>query len=115
MTRKTIDVYYARMTPESAEEGDYSETGELESLTIEPDEYDQENGITAADLVVKLLKDEGAVHPSNSHFNRGTWYMTESQTISYRTGEEEERSFHLKGFTEKEEREIFDAVTRRRR
>lgn len=112
----TIDITFSRTTPESAEAGDFSETGyEDEGISLEPDEYDREEGLTPVDLAVKFLKNEGATQPSSSHFHKGIWYSTDWDVVSYRTGEEEERSFHLKGFSEREEHEVFDAMTRRRR
>lgn len=57
---------------------------------------------------------DGANQPSSSHFHRGTSYSTGSNTTDYGTGESEERSFHLKGFTSSQEREIFRRVTARR-
>jgi hypothetical protein len=115
VSKKKLSVTYSRVTPESASEGDFSETGHREDIPVEVDEYDREEGTTAVDIVVKALRDAGATNPSSSMFHRGVWYSTEFETVSYRTGEEEERSFHLKGFTEAEEREIYSQVTRRRR
>ncbi len=110
MARKSISVNYSRVTPESAEEGEPSETGHLETVPITLDEYDREEGLTEADLVVKVLKNEGAMYPSSTAFHRGVWYTTESQVIDYGTGEEEERSFHLKGFSQVEERDVFNTI-----
>ena len=115
MARKSISVNYSRVTPESAEEGDFSETGHLETVPIALDEYDRDEGLTEVDLVVKVLKNEGAAYPSSTAFHRGIWYTTESQVIDYGTAEEEERSFHLKGFSEDEERDIYNAMMRKRR
>lgn len=63
---------------------------------------------------VRFLRDEGAIHASSTQFHKGIWYSTEYSTTDYGTGEEEERSFHLKGFTEEEEREVYDALKRRK-
>ena len=112
----TVDITFSRTTPESAEAGDFSETGfEDEGISLEPDKYDREDGLTAVDLAVKMLKTEDADEPSSTRFHKGIWYSTSWQVVSYRTGEEEERSFHLKGFSEREEREVFEEMTRRRR
>src|SRR5208337_5687544 len=98
MSRKSVSVTYSRVTPESAEDGDTSESGHLETLPIALDEYDRENGLTVVDLVVTLLKDSGARNPSSSAFHKGVWYSTDYEVISYSSGEEEEKSYHLKGF-----------------
>ena len=113
MAHHTVNVYFARVTPESAEDGDFSETGVVdEGISLEPDEDEREDGLTAVDLAVKLLKHEGATQPSSTHFHKGIWYASGFEVVSYRTGEEEERTFHLKGFTEREEREVFNEVAR---
>ena len=39
-------------------------------------------------------------------FHPGIWYSNEYSVINYRTGKEEQRSYHLKGFTPDEEREV---------
>jgi hypothetical protein len=109
----TVNVYFARVTPESAEDGDFSDTGVVdEGVSLEPDKWEREEGFTAVDLAVKLLQKAGATEPSSSHFHKGIWYATGFEVVSYRTGEEEERTYHLKGFTEREEREVFDAIAR---
>lgn len=111
----TVDITFSRTTPESAEAGDFSETGFVdEDYSLEPDKYDREEGLTAVDLAVKLLKHYFAYEPSSTRFHKGIWYSTSWEVIDYGTGEEEERSFHLKGFSEREEREVFDEITRRR-
>jgi hypothetical protein len=112
-----ITITFARTTPESTEQGDFSETGWIdeEGVSMLPDEFDEEEGISAADKAVKFLTNEGAVHPSSSDFYPGTWWSTEWSTVDHRTGEDEERNFHLKGFTEEEERQIWIAIRGPRR
>lgn len=111
-----ILVSFTAYTPESIEDGDSSDHGwvDEDGVDMTPDEYDRASGITAVDKAVKLLKYDGASQPSSSHFHRGTSYSTGSNTTDYGTGESEERSFHLKGFTSSQEREIFRRVTARR-
>lgn len=108
--KKTIHVYYQRVTPESAEEGEYSEQGEDSVEDVEPDEDE-----TAVDVAVKILKDGGVFEASSSSFHSGIWYSTESQVTDYSTGEQEEKTYHLKGFAEEEERAVYDAVMKKRR
>ncbi len=90
-----------------------------EGTEFEPDENDIEDGMTPSESIVaqavKFLKKEGASEASSSHFHPGIWYSTEYETIDYGTGEEEERSFHLEGFSPEEQAEIFKQITQRRR
>lgn len=105
-----IVITFSRTTPESAEQGDFSETGWIdeEGESMEPDHWDRDEGITAVDKAAKFLWDEGAWHASSSHFHPGVWYSTESSTTDYQTGETEERSFHLKEFTPEQEQEVWN-------
>lgn len=87
-----------------------------EGVEFEPDEFDIEEGMTPSESIVeqavKFLQDEGAMHASSSHFHIGVWYSTEFSVTDFGTGEEEERSFHLKDFSPEEEAEIFKEVAR---
>lgn len=109
-----IRVSFNRTTPESVEQGDFSESGWIdeEGVSMMPDDYDREDGITAVDKAVNFLKNEGVHEMSSSHFHPGVWYSTEWQTIDYSTGAEEERNYHLSGFTPDQEREIWDKMKR---
>ena len=91
----------------------------FETVNHNDDEsYEVENGWTeeegiefeSVDEVVEFLNDEGAFMPSNSHFNQGTWYSTEGE-INYRNGDITTYSYHLYGFTEEQEEEIFFQIT----
>lgn len=105
---------YNKTTPESVEQGDFSESGweDEDGVDMTPDEWDREDGLTAATKAAKWLQDKGAYNTSASHFHPGMWYSTEWSS-DYRTGEETEYNFHLKGFTEAEEQEIFELMRRR--
>jgi len=109
---KKIKISYTQTTPESVEEGDFSETGWIDEtgVSMEPDKYDLEEGLTAVDLAVDFLKREGAIHFSSEPFFEGGWYSTEFQTVDYRDGTQEEQSFHLEGFTPEEEEEIYNKL-----
>jgi hypothetical protein len=109
---KRIRITFSRTTPESAAEGDFSSSGWIneEGVDMTPDLYDVEEGVTAVDKAVKFLRDEGVSTASSSRFSPGDWFSTEWQTIDYRTGEDEERSFHLVGFTPEEQIEIHDRL-----
>jgi hypothetical protein len=102
--RPRIRTTFSTITPESAEQGDFAETGFIdeEGAEIEPDEDE-----TLAQAAARWLESEGASEASSTQFHRGVWYSTEYDT-DYRTGEEEQRSFHLKDFTPEEEREVWD-------
>jgi hypothetical protein len=116
-----ICITFSQTTPESSEQGDYSDSGWIdeEGKSMEPDEFDREERLTAADLAVKFLQDEGVMEPSSSDFYPGVWYSTEWHTVNYRTGTDEERSYHLRDFSEAEEKAIWDGLhagwNRRRR
>lgn len=110
-----IAVTYDIVTPESAEQGDYAESGWIdeEGQDMTPDSYDREEGITAVDKAVKFLKYEGAREPSTSHFHPGVWYINDEHDTDYRTGAVESRSYHLRNFSQHQEREIFNRMKRR--
>lgn len=107
-----IAVSFATTTPESAEAGDYAETGweDEEGHDCEPADEDE----TAADLAVKFLKGEGGTEASSSHFHKDVWYTQPDGSTDYRTGEEKILSFHLKGFTVEEQKEVFERMKRAR-
>lgn len=107
---RRITTTFSRTTPESAAEGDFSETGwiDQEGVDMNPDDFDREEGVTVADKAAAYLFNEGAYTTSSSQFHPGMWYSTEWSTTNYQTGEEEERNFHLVGFSEEEERAVWD-------
>src|SRR5580704_4640067 len=107
-----IRTTFSRMTPESVEQGDFSETGWIDEDGVSMVPYDED--MSAVDMAVKFLRYEGVVEASSMQFHKGIWYSTEWSVIDYGTGEEEERSFHLEGFTEEQEREIFNELFAKR-
>ena len=111
-----IRVSYSQTTPESAEAGDFSESGWIdeEGKEMTPDRWDREEGLTAVDLAVKFLRDEGANETSGSHFHPGVWYYSDWQT-DYHTGTQEERSYHLVDFSPEEEQAIWTKMHERQR
>lgn len=113
---RSIRVTYSRITPESAEDGDFSETGWIdeEGSSMEPDKYDRREGLSAVDKAVKFLKYDGATEASSSYFHPGVWYSTGFDVSDYRSGESEERSYHLDGFTAAEQKEIWERLRARR-
>ena len=103
-----IGVTYEVITPESAENGDFEETGwEDEHVSMEPDEWDVEEGITAVDKAVEYIQDRGPVQ------NSGNWYSTVDASGTrdyYEKGKEVYYSFHLNNFSAEEEAEIADRL-----
>ncbi len=114
---RRISCSYSQTTPESAESSDFSDRGwyDEEGADMNLDSYDRSEKITVAQKAAKFLRHEGATEPSDSSGGPGTWYSTGFETIDYRTGTDEEKNYHLNGFTPAEEREIFKLVTGRRR
>lgn len=114
--QRRILITFAQTTPESAEQGDHSDSGwiDQDGVVMEPDEFDYEEGLGPADLAAKYLKREGATEASASFFHPGVWYSTGWNTVDYSTGTEEERNYHLKDFTEEEERQVWNLLHPRR-
>jgi hypothetical protein len=101
-----IEVYYDRTTPESVDAGDFSESGQYTSIDIEPDpEYEE----TVVDVAIGELENK-VISASSSEWHPGIWYQGEWGVVSYETGEEESNTYHLKGFTQEQEQEIYDTL-----
>jgi hypothetical protein len=118
-----IRTSYTRILPLDPERFDYpfeEEHGWIdeEGVEIESDDYDLDEGMTPDESIVhqavRFLTHEGAIEASSSFFHPKIWYSTEFSTVDYATGEEEERSFHLDGFTPAQERAIYDELIRTR-
>lgn len=112
---KYILVTYAVVTLDSAEEGDFAECGweDTDGYGCDPDDIDTD--FTAVDNAVDYLQGEGVAEASSYPYSAGCWYI--GQVIEDRAyfehGEEKRLSYHLEGFTEEEEREIYRRVTGR--
>jgi hypothetical protein len=108
-----ILVTYSRITPESAEEGDFSENGWIddEGESMLPADDDE----TVVDRAVEFLLGAFIREASSGSFSPGTWYMTGFDVIDYSTGEEEEKAYHLKDFTDDEEKTIYTALKAKNR
>ena len=111
-----IKTSYEIVTPESASCGDVDSRGWIDETgeAFEPDAYDTAEGKTRVDLAIEYLREKNA-EPSASYYHSGVWY-TEYQSNDgtreyYETGAEENRSYHLAGFTEREQAAIFEGVT----
>ena len=109
---------YEIVTPESAEEGGFAETGiwyrgyrfkaddpgPMEHLASPVDGVD--------DAVRTIQYTLGAVEPSSyRHFQPRTWYTETDSDHDYRTGAEMRRSAHLYGFTPREEYWVWQKIT----
>ncbi len=117
-TGRLIRTTFSRITPAEGEDEEPDEEHgwiDEEGVDMEPDEYDREEGLSAVDKAVKFLEREGVTEASSSAFHPGVWYSTEYSVTDYSTGEEEQRSYHLKGFTPDEEREVHRDLKRARR
>lgn len=99
MSRR-ITTSYEIVTPESAADGDSAENG-----------WEDKKGETFDDVdeAISWLRRKGAIHPSNSHFSKGTWYSTD-EDMNVRTGAWTTYAFHLSGFSVEEQRTIFNAI-----
>jgi hypothetical protein len=92
--RETFEI----VTHESAENGEAAENGFIEEYghSVEPDEYDIADGLSAVDLAARFLADRGATEFC------GRWWTRPDADIDYRTGEHETRSFHPVDFSDEE-------------
>jgi hypothetical protein len=102
---KRIPITFEIVTPESAEQGDAEERGWID------EDGEQFN---SAGEAARFLISNGATEPSSSRFHKGVWYTASDYNTDWQTGAVESRSFHPKGFSEKEQRMIFDIVTGKR-
>jgi len=98
---------YDKRDEESVEHGDAFERGWLdeEGESMEPDEWDLEDGLTAVDLAVKYLKDKGPLETDQG----GTTYSTSDSMYNrdrIENGIEEYRYYFLDGFTDEEIEQI---------
>lgn len=102
---------YNVVTPESAEQGDYAESGwyDEEGDSVVPDQYDVEEGLTVVDKAVEWLRKHNVAEASSSHFHQGVWY-TSCPDVDYGTGAETTYNYHLQGFTPEQEEEIFKRI-----
>jgi len=109
-TGRRIRSSYTVYTEDSIAAGDAEERGwdNEEGVGMDPDKYDLEDGVTAAQKATKFLNDKGAIYASSSHFHPGIWYSDHNN--EWQGGEITEHDYHLAGFTPEEEQEIFNEV-----
>lgn len=101
--KKSVKVYFQTVSPESAEHGDFSDQGSYDEIVCE----DVEDA-------VKAIRNGGGAQPSSSEFHRGIWYSTVDPDRDYRTGDETYYTFHLMGFSPKEEKEVYEGLIGRK-
>ncbi len=107
--KRLIRVTFEVVTPESAEDGDCAESG-----------WHDEDGIECEDVddAIQTLQKVGPFEASGSHFSCGPapefyphiWYRESDGSTDYSTGAVTTKSYHLYGFNEAEQREIFEAM-----
>jgi len=104
-----VRITFDKVTP-GKDEGDDPETEsgwiDEEGISMVPEGSDE----TVVSKTVKFLQREGVIEASSTHFHRGVWYSTEYAVADYGTGEEEQRSYHLDGFTLEQEQEIWNEM-----
>jgi hypothetical protein len=100
-----VAITYAEITPESAEHGDFDDTGWVNE---EGEDVNGDEDMTAVDRTVQFLQHEGVQEASTwPNWQPGVWYsrMTEADI---QTGVMTEYSYHLKGFTPEEEELVYN-------
>jgi len=100
---KRIVVTYEIYSYEDLEAGEAGERGFLdeEGISMVPDSYDREDGLTAVDKAVAFIKEAGAWEGSESGRGAASRWWTDYGAAEPRTGDRENRSYHLKRFSEK--------------
>ena len=113
---RRIKTTYSVVTPESAEIGDYADSGweNEEGVCADPDELDvEEHGSVLAavvDCAVKAIGNgvEASDYPTCCPGH--TWYTEIDGETDYSDGSNKTLSFHLDGFSEDEELAIYAAL-----
>ena len=106
-----IRISYETWDEDSVDAGETDDKGweNEEGVSMQPDQYDLEEGLTPVDLAVNFLTDNGPMEASSSHFNSGVWYTNYGEQ-DMQNGSRTNRSFHLVGFTPEQEEEIFNRI-----
>ncbi len=116
---RRIRISYQVVTEESAENGDYADSGWIdeEGVLVEVDDCDVDDaGSECAAIVeaaVRIIGNgcEASDYPAVCVGH--TWYTETDGDKDYSDGSETTKSFHLDGFTEEEERAIYSEITGR--
>lgn len=113
---RRIKISYEVVTPESAEIGDFAETGweDEEGVCIDPDDSDVEEVGSEFDAIVMLAVNaigNGVEASDNLTCCPGhTWYTEIDGETDYEDGSNKRLSYHLDGFSEEEEEAIYTAL-----
>jgi hypothetical protein len=102
---KSLHVTYEIMTKESASEGDFAEIGSEDLTVFRPDE-------DAVEEVIDTLRRHGPYEPSSCPWQAGSWYNGPVGLEGSGFGEKR-FAYHLRGFTDEEEKQIHDALKAR--
>lgn len=111
-----VRVYRTRYLPEDVVDGEINgrdDNTTEETLDCTPEPWEVEEGITAVDKAVEALSDAYVSEPSSYPWCAGSWYnnVDGSYVTNHYTGEREEPSGHLYGFTPEEEEEIYRKIS----
>lgn len=109
-----IAISFYTITPESAARCEYAEQKweNKDGVSMEPDRNDEEDGLTAADLAARFLYNHGA-NCEDSGWHPGVCYES-GPDQDYRSGSEKFWTYHLVGFSDVEEEQVFNALNQRR-
>jgi hypothetical protein len=102
--KRTIFVAFEIVTPESAEDGDVAEAGEQDEEEIIPVQ-----GETFVSTAVTYLRGSGAFPADGADWFETGW------SEDYQSGESENHTFHLRGFTDEEENMIWSEMKKKKR
>lgn len=103
---RSITVYKSYYGPDDVYEGAINYRQE-ESYTLE---HDSEDGLSAVEWALEEMNHEGYFEYSSYPFQPGGWWgADELDGDGNYTGNRVETSFHLNGFTEDEQRAVYDA------
>ena len=104
-----IKITFERWKPVDLELGEPSQRGWIDSEGVRMDPEDPEDR-AAVEAAVEFLNRKGAVHPSSDPpTGIDLWFSTEPE-IDFETGDQEIRSYHLKGFSVEEELQVFHRI-----
>jgi hypothetical protein len=126
MSEREIQIYRKFYMPDAVQDGEITEYTNQEEVTHDSewiedtrdylgtsnDDDTEWYKASVVEAAVKLLNDEYVTEPSSyPEWSPGTWYSG-SRTYDNYSGEMEDVSVHLRGFTEDEEREIYRRITK---
>lgn len=100
MKRLLIKTTYDLTTFESAERGDFAETGWEDKVG---------QAFNSVKEAIEWLREKGIEEPSSSVFHPGIWYSGVPE-IDCRSGNSYRLSFHLSGFSKSEQEEVYESI-----